>query len=305
MSGSRMMIKPLLIVAMLGAGVPVVHADARLVYDVTTEVGEDAAKTLSVARFFVRVESSDQAGEYLLFQAGKFFPLFRVDVQNRTYTPLTPPVQPRLGPADRGAGRQEAATETRPPSAPPAAAARPESAAPASAAASLAVGAATPPGPRLQPTERMETIADVRCRVVMELVDGEPGIEHCMANKAALGITERETRTLARLFEMARKRGWDWLPAATGDEEFVSVRSRRAADVAAWTLRSVSTAALPADYMRISRDFRELPYQPLAETPAAGDLTGSAASTSAGQNDAPAPAASAESKGIEEQTQAD
>jgi hypothetical protein len=269
---------------------------------VTAGGGEDAAKTLSVARFFVRVESSDQAGEYLLFQAGKFFPLFRVDEQNRTYTRLTPPVQPRLGPADRGAVRPEAATEA---TAPPAAAARPESAAPASVAGSPAAGATTPPGPRLQPTERMETVGGVRCRVVMELVDGAPAVEHCMANKAALGITERETRSLSRLFEMARKRGWDWLPAATGDEEFVSVRSRRATDGAAWTLRSVSTAALPVDYMRVSRDFRELPYQPPAEMPAAGDLTGGAASASAGQNDAPAPAAPAESEGIEAQTQAD
>jgi hypothetical protein len=142
----------------------------------------------------------------------------------------------------------------------------------------------------------METVADVRCRVVMEFVDGEPAVEHCMANKAALGITERETRSLSRLFEMARKRGWDWLPAATGDEEFVSVRSRRAADGAAWTLRSVSTAALPAAHTRIPRDFRELPHQPPTEKQAAAALAGGAPAAPGGQNAEPPPPATATGK---------
>ena len=156
---------------------------------------------------------------------------------------------------------------------------------------------------RLQPTKRMETVGGVRCRVVAELVDGEPAVEHCMANKAAFGMTERETRTLARLFEMARKRGWDWLPAATHDEEFVSVRSRRAADGAIWTLQSVSTAALPAAYLRISRDFRELPYQPPADKQAEADVAKGESAAPEGQTAAsPSPAGAGESKDIKAET---
>ena len=156
---------------------------------------------------------------------------------------------------------------------------------------------------RLQPTKRMETVGGVRCRVVAELVDGEPAVEHCMANKAAFGITERETRTLASLFKMARTRGWDWLPAAAQDEEFVSVRSRRVADGAVWTLLSVSTAALPAAYMRISRDFKELPYQPPADKQAEADLARTEPAAPGGQTaPSPSPAGAGESKDIKAET---
>jgi hypothetical protein len=318
MAGSAMKkTSRLLLCAALGAGISVAYGDATLVYDVSGNDPDGASKTLSVSRFFVRVASSDQPQGYLLFQAGKFFPLFRVDEQSQTYTRLTPPVRPRLGPADRGASEQKAPADAQPRKPPASGDKAPKEDAftdvPAEAEASEADGK-TPPsagetgpaGLQLQPTKRMETVGGVRCRVVTELMDGEPAVEHCMANKAALGVTEREARTLARLFDMARKRGWDWLPAATNDEEFVSVRSRRAADGASWTLESVSTAALPAGYMRISREFRELPYQPPAEKQAATDSAGGAPAAPGGQNAAAPPpaAATGESEDIKAETPA-
>ena len=115
-----------------------------------------------------------------------------------------------------------------------------------------------PATPQFNPTPKTGEIAGVSCRIVLELIDGEPAIEHCMANKAALGITERELRTLARLLVMARERNLDWLGAATKDEEFISLRSRELKHGKTLSLQSVSTAALPPGHLRVPRDYKEV-----------------------------------------------
>ena len=78
-----------------------------------------------------------------------------------------------------------------------------------------------------------------------------------MATKARLGITERESRTLARWFTMARREGFDWLGAATEVENFVSVQSRDLRRNKTLELKSVSKAPLPAGYLRIPKSFKE------------------------------------------------
>lgn len=310
--------------AALGAWTSLAGADATLVYQRSGGSSPPVQKTLSVARFFVRVDSSDAPDEYLLYQAGKFFPLFRVDTAKQTYARLTPPVQARLGPVTRTQKATGKATEKAAEESPTAAAAGPDTApkdeapgTPAAAGAKKmpdATGAVATAEKTLEPssdfparaasggtpseaepkpqssaklakkptfkaTPAKDTVAGISCRVVVELADGEPAIEHCMANKAALGITEREARTLARLLVLARERGWDWLGAATEDEEFVSVRSRALEGNALWELASVSTAPLPQGYLRISREFTAIPYQA---------PTGGPADTEAEDTEAPA-----------------
>ena len=78
-----------------------------------------------------------------------------------------------------------------------------------------------------------------------------------MANKARLGITEREIRTLARTFVMARERNFGWLGVATGDEEFVSIQTRDPATGAQLVLKEVSTAPLPQGHLKIPREYRQ------------------------------------------------
>jgi hypothetical protein len=306
--------------AALWASGPLAHADATLVYQLDDASDGKVEKTLSVSRFFVRIDSSDEEGRYLLFQAGKFFPLYSVNEKEETYTRLTPQVVARLGPESRtkGAQAQPAAEEAKPIGAEDTRAAAEEAVpagpvsesgraaspdAPAAAAAqTTAAGGSPEPAPRegddqddgddqagadqtsegeeemakkpasttalaqeprFEASTKMDEVAGIACRVVLEIVGDKPTVEHCMANKAALGITERETRTLARLFVLARKRGWDWLGAATKDEEFVSIRSRRVGEDGSLTLKSVSTQALPADHLRIPRSYKEIePAQP-------------------------------------------
>ena len=277
-----------------GAGLTAAHADATLVYELKAPDSDAVQKSLYASRFFVRVESSDDQDRYLLFQAGKFFPLYSVDLKERTFTRLTPPVTPSLGPvrhkeapvahpsaeveaeaseAEISAEPSPEAIETAPKTESPTTEAEDESSEEAEAdetgetphergANTQAQGSQSPPklprAPQFKPSRKTEMIAGVRCRIVLELIDGEPAIEHCMASKATLGITDREMRSLARLFVMARERDLDWLGAATEDEQFISVRSRDIRRRKTLSLQSVSTKPLPFGYLRVPKDFVEV-----------------------------------------------
>lgn len=195
----------------------VARADVTLEYALTDSRAGAVNKKMkiSVSRFFARVDSSDRPDEFLLFQAGKFFPLYRVNTVRGTYTLLTSSIE-QAGPERH---------------------------------ADAIV---------FKPSRKMSEVAGVRCRLVLELEAGTPGIEHCMANKARLGITERESRTLARLFVLARQRGYDWLAATTPDEDFVSVKSRDSRQARTLELLSVSTSPLKPGYLKVPTTYRQV-----------------------------------------------
>jgi hypothetical protein len=286
-----------LALAACGAGSSMSHADATLVYSLRQTGVEPVEKTLSIARFFARVDSADENGRYLLFQAGKFFPLYDVNGKAGIYTRLTPPVQANLGPEARtqspqpqsatDAGEAHAtspdggtAADTSQGDRRIASPAEGQEAEPGEQVTAAETGDAVeqpevaqeqqeptqPPAPptpqHFKATKDMDEVAGIRCRIVVELIEGEPAIEHCMANKAALGTTERETRTLARLFAMARERGFDWLGTATQDEEFVSIRSRDPKRNRTLSLTSISTKPLPSGHLRVPEGFTEAKRDP-------------------------------------------
>ena len=303
--------------ALLGCGVSVIQADATLTYELTEADGKKTVKQFAVSRFFVRIDDPTEPERYLLFQAGKFFPLYSVDQEQGTYTRLTPPVSPRLGPVsrskqaakvgkanketlaigaktDQAAGQKQgsqwqagaadsAEIESDKPSpqpaafgdsgeiepdatsAEPAAQPGPNIAAPDAPTGEPTSGEASPapsarpsgrwPAPILNPSNKTRTVAGIRCRVVRELLDGEPVIEHCMANSARLKVTDRELITLARSFGMARNMEFGWLGVGTQDEEFVSVQSRDLRDERLLELTSVSTKPLAEGYLRIPKTY--------------------------------------------------
>ncbi|MEN8166374.1 MAG: hypothetical protein ABFR65_02730 [Pseudomonadota bacterium] len=306
------------------------HADVRLTYELNGPEMEPSSKTLSVSRFFARIEDPAKPESYLLYQAGKFFPLYRVEKAAGTYTRLTPEVKPTLHAGvtqkpgktqkqpeakETAAAGEQAATEpastavpadtakqatsapaeavsaestkAAPPAentpaveAGPAKGATPVAAAPAQpepekTAAKATAAAEQPAGEKaaasagkpaekkaktsLRVTKKNKKIAGIPCRVVEELADGKPVMTHCMADKARLGITERETRTLARVFKMARERDYGWLGTTTQDEKFVSVASKDLRSNKTLELKAVSTKPLPVGYMRIERDLKQIP----------------------------------------------
>ena len=79
-----------------------------------------------------------------------------------------------------------------------------------------------------------------------------------MANKAALGITERESRTLARTFVMARQQGYGWLGATTKDEDFVSIRSKPLDGSKSLELISLSTKPLEQGYLKVPPKYKKV-----------------------------------------------
>lgn len=316
--GKAMMLKRLSMFALVlfGCGVSAIQADATLTYEVSGSDDVKTVKKFSMARFFVRIDDPAEPEQYLLFQAGKFFPMYSVDEAKSTYTRLTPAVTPRLGPVSRsrqaakvntpiketpadsdhddhdasheeseagGEAEDSAGNETETVSAEPArsdstgiepetASAEPAAqpgpdveestvptAKPTDSAASPAPSAKPDrrwPTPILKASKKTRSVAGIRCRVVHELLDGEPIIEHCMANSARLSVTDRELITLSRLFAMSRNMGFDWLGIGTRDEEFVAVQSRDLRDNRLLQLTSVSTKPLPAGYLRIPRSFK-------------------------------------------------
>ncbi len=251
--------KPYWPVLFLGFGMCAagVQADATLVYTLTDGTAGSVEKKISLTRFFARVDSSDRPDEYLLYQAGKFFPLYRVDTVARNYTLLSSSVDPTGLAAKAEASHAPAAGEGADDATSEMAnhVGEPLAAPPRDAAAAAGVMPAEAPEAQFKPTRNMDSVAGVRCRVVTELEDGAPVIEHCMANKAGLGITERETRTLARLFVQARRLDWGWLGAATSDEDFVSVRSRDPDNARTLELLSFSRSPLATGYMKLPSDF--------------------------------------------------
>jgi len=213
-------------------------ADATLTYELTSAGDSKTVKQFSMARFFVRIDDPAEKDQYLLFQAGKFFPLFSVDQANNTYTRLTSTVTPYMSPQSRehhgadqtdeqGGSKQQAETRQK----------------------QAAI---------LKPTKKNRKVAGIECRVVEELADGKPVIEHCMANSARLGVTNRELITMARTFEMARSKNFGWLGTGTEDEEFISVQSKDLRDNRVLTLTTVSTKPLPQGYLRIPREYKEV-----------------------------------------------
>ena len=223
--------------ALAAGSVSLSHADAMLTYELTDADGNKSVKQFGIARFFARIEDPADEDHYLLYQAGKFFPLFAVDTAAGQYQRLTREVTPFMSPQSRkhhGAdqaqeqGGTQQTSENRAKSA-----------------------------PKLKPAKKNRKIAGIKCRVVHELEDDKPVVEHCMANSARLSITEREVITMARTFQMGQNRDYGWLGIGTEDEEFISIYSRDLRDNRVLQLTGVSNKPLPADHLRVPREYKQ------------------------------------------------
>lgn len=252
-------------------------ADVTLTLELDGPDMEAQTKKLSVARFFVRIDDPAEPDSYLIYQTGKFFPLYRADKSKETYTLLTPEIKPTLHagnkvqpqadekavipedetPADVSTGSQTATSETEAATATESTAAEVESKeneAPAEQVVAEKPANDTPKT-KLRLTKKKKTIAGVPCRVVEEVSGDQPVMVHCMADKARLGITEREIRSLARLFKMARERDFGWLATYTKDEDFVSIASEDLQSKKTLRLNAIDTKPLPAGYLRIPKNY--------------------------------------------------
>ena len=116
---------------------------------------------------------------------------------------------------------------------------------------------------RLMPVREKSSVAGLRCQKIKEMGSEKPKAEHCMSVGSALGLSERETKTLSRLFLIARRVGLDWGGVATPDERQISLSSLDLEKGASLKFLSVEHQSIPDNRMKIPND-----YQPImVETP--------------------------------------
>jgi hypothetical protein len=208
------------------------HADSTLVYEASRPEGKAWELRIFTAEFEARVEGGPvQPAGYLLFDGTARLVFYSVDDAGKRYWLLPQPV---------GSAAGGEAGESRPP---------------LSAVDPVRTRPAPLARPEFAPTPGQEDVAGVRCRIVSEVRDGKPFAEHCMATASALGISERDVRTLSRLFNTGTGYAMGWGLAGTQDERFISVRTRDAAGRQVVELRSVDNKPLPIGRVRIEPDY--------------------------------------------------
>ena len=227
------------------------HADAALTFKLSGPDMQSRVKKISISRFFTRIDDPADPQRYLIYQTGKFFPLFEVDQAAKTYTRLTPEVNATLHanfPKTEPAGQDKPSAQSKD------VATQQDDPAGRTGESEQVFAAKT----SLKNTKKQQSVAGIKCRLIEELRDNRPVMHHCMADKSRLGFTEREVRSLARVFGMARERGYEWLGTATGDEKFVSIKSRDLSNGMTLELVSVSNKPLPVGYLRIPKEYQKV-----------------------------------------------
>lgn len=201
-----------------------VWADATLNYELQGPNGEKKDIQISIIGEMVRIDGISAEDSILLFQAGHLFPLFQMNHSERNYRRLTPEFKAYLQVEENREPNKDLFSY---------------------------------PEITLKPVRKQQVVAGIKCRLVHELLDNKPVIEHCLANSARAGLSERETRSLIRTYAILRKyRDVSWPGTGTVDEKYVSVRSRHLNGGESLALKSVSAEILDPAYLRIPRNYK-------------------------------------------------
>jgi hypothetical protein len=224
------------------------RADASLVYETLGTDGSQTRYTFAISGRFVRVDSDTEPARFRLIDTG-LLTMADVDVENKRYTFEKLPRRQVSG-AGPGTGSKPGGSKVNKQDGEKAGGNADESAA--------AAGPELLPLPVLSPTRKKQNVSGVVCRLVRELVDGQPVAEHCMAGTGPFGITGREMITLSRLFTTARRLQLGWAGVATADERIASVDSKLGDGAGSQTLLSISYDWIPDERMRVSKQYRRV-----------------------------------------------
>jgi hypothetical protein len=222
-------------------------ADIKLVLESRAPDAEPVEISVGIKGRWAHIQEGTGDGAVYWIFDGARVDLYSIDSAAKAYTVAQPPAK-----APRPADVVEAS---------PASSAPGDSRLPPGRPAEQWVGVERTP-PAFKPTKDKDEVAEIRCRVVNELDEGAPTIEHCMASARDLGVVQREIITLARLYSALRWLGWAWPAVGTEDEEFVSLRSKRLADGAELVLTRIERQPLSYELTRIPRDYRDLDPRP-------------------------------------------
>jgi len=123
------------------------------------------------------------------------------------------------------------------------------------------------PPPKLRPEREKAMIGGVRCQLVNEMGEERPVARHCMAAGSAIGLDERKTKTLSRLFQVARRMGLGLGGVATPDERQVSVSSQNLEDGATLTFLSIEHKIIPDSQVKIPDTYKAVVTQQVEHKP--------------------------------------
>lgn len=110
--------------------------------------------------------------------------------------------------------------------------------------------------PKLKPMREKDAVSGVRCHKVQEGRDEQPVAVHCMVAGQQIGLNERKTKTLSRLFMVSRRMKLDWVAATTPDERQVSISSTRSSGGESLRFLSVEHKPVPDNRMKIPDEYK-------------------------------------------------
>lgn len=203
-----------------------VWADATLKYELQVPGGEKKHYQIAISGMMARIDEHDVDDQSLLFEAGHLFPLYRLNHAKTNYEQLTPRFEAYLQVKEDRQVNEDLFSY---------------------------------PPITLKPTRKHQVISGIKCRLVYEIHDEEPIIEHCIANSARAGLSERITRSMIRTHAILRKYWNDgWLGVGTNDEVYVSIQSRHLKKKEKLTLIDISYENLDPSILQIPKAYTKI-----------------------------------------------
>ncbi|MES9946663.1 MAG: hypothetical protein ABW080_17050 [Candidatus Thiodiazotropha sp.] len=111
---------------------------------------------------------------------------------------------------------------------------------------------------KLKPMREKAAVSGVRCRKVDEIEKGKSVANHCMVAGIDIGLNERKTKSLSRLFLVSRRMKLDWVAATTPDERQVSISSHNSATGEGLKFISAVHKPIPDNRIKIPDEYKPM-----------------------------------------------
>ena len=112
--------------------------------------------------------------------------------------------------------------------------------------------------PKLKPMREKDAVSGVRYNKIQEGPKDQPVAVHCMVAGQDIGLNERKTKTLSRLFLVSRRMNLDWGAATTPDERQVSISSRSNASGESLKFISAVHKPIPDNRIKIPDEYKQI-----------------------------------------------
>jgi hypothetical protein len=111
---------------------------------------------------------------------------------------------------------------------------------------------------KLKPTRERSAVSGVRCLMVEEREADKVIANHCMVAGQDIGLNERKTKTLSRLYMVSRRMGLDWHGATTPDERQISISSKSLSESGSLKFVSAVHKPIPDRLIKIPDEYQSI-----------------------------------------------